>query len=158
MKKALSAAALAATLFATAGTGAANSVQRTVDNCMNAHAVLMVGSDGDHARYWQAIYRVVRSPIKWWHVVGEYTPMVSQSCSIRQYDTRFYQGGTAYVAHCGHGLTCNDLAEEVLKNYPEVGSPRVYCGEVPYLLVNPQSPYVDMEPLVRDLPGSRLPP
>ncbi len=106
---------------------------------MNAHAILMASTDGDHARYWEAISGVVKTPIGRWVVVSDYEPGVAQKVSFRQYDTKFHQGGTAYVAHCGAGFTCNALAEQVLKNFPAVGSPGVYCGEVPHILDNPQS-------------------
>ena len=96
-------------------------------------------ADGDHARYWEAISGVVTKPVGRWVVVDNYEPGVAQKVSFRQYDTKFHEGGTAYVAHCGAGFTCNALAEEVLKNYPDVGSPGVYCGEVPHILDNPQA-------------------
>lgn len=118
---------------------AANTVQKTADNCANAHAILMASTDGDHARYWEAISGVVKTPIGKWVVVDAYEPGVAQKVSFRQYDTKFHEGGTAYVAHCGAGFTCNELAEAVLKHYPDVGSPGVYCGEVPHILDNPQS-------------------
>jgi hypothetical protein len=148
-KKLIGVAVLLAAALAPTRSGAQNAVQKTADTCANAHAVLLVGADGNHARYWEAIYNVAKNPLKWWRIVDDYTPMVSMVFSFRQYDTRFFQGGTAYVAHCGSGATCNELAEEVLKHYPDSGSPRVYCGEVPYLLENPQSPGVTFEPLER---------
>lgn len=119
--------------------GAANTVHKTADSCSNAHAILMASTDGDHARYWEAIAGVVKNPNRRWHVVDSYEPGVAQKVSFRQFDTRFHEGGTAYVAQCGAGFTCNALAEDVLKNYPDVGSPGVYCGEVPHILDNPQA-------------------
>jgi hypothetical protein len=65
--------------------------------------------------------------------------MVAQKVSFRQYDVQFTTGATAYVGHCGYGGTCNKLAETILKNYPDAGSPWVFCGAVPYLLQNPSS-------------------
>ena len=54
--------------------------------------------------------------------------------------TRNSEGGTAYVAHCGHGATCNELAREVLKAYPELGNPVVYCTNEPPQSDNPAVP------------------
>ncbi len=152
-------ALVAMSLCSPSRTGAANTVEKTADNCMNAHAVLMVGGDGDHARYWEAIGRVVRNPLHWYRVLDEYVPMQAQTFSLRQYDLRFSQGGTAYVAHCGAGFTCNKLAEEVLKSYPDAGSPRVYCGQVPHVLDNPQAPPVSIDPPANavPIPGSMAP-
>jgi hypothetical protein len=135
---------LAVGISSTNRSGAANAVQKTADNCVSAHAVLMVSADGDHNRYWEAIARVIRSPLHWWRVVDEPEPMVAQTFSLRQYDLRFDEG-TAYVAHCGAGFTCNKLAEEVLKSFPDSGSPKVYCGPIPHVLDNPQSPTVNIE-------------
>jgi hypothetical protein len=131
--------ALAATVGAVAHTSAANTVHKTADTCRNAHAILMASADGNHARYWEAIGGTVKAPIGKWKVVDTYEPGIAQKVSFRQYDTKFHQGGTAYVAHCGHGGTCNEIAEEILKHYPEAGSPGVYCGEIPHILDNPQS-------------------
>ena len=139
MKKLLGILALSGVVFAVTDGGAANSVQRTADNCMNAHAILMASESGNHATYWEAIQGVVNSRRGSWTVVSDYEPGVAQKISFRQYDTKFKEGGTAYVAHCGEGATCNQLAEVVLKRYPESGSPSVWCGEVPHILDNPQS-------------------
>jgi hypothetical protein len=139
MKKVLSILALSGVVFAVTDGGAANSVQKTADNCVNAHAILMASSSGNHGTYWEAIQGVIASRRGSWTVVSDYEPGVAQKISFRQYDTKFTTGGTAYVAHCGEGATCNLLAEAVLKRYPESGSPSVWCGEVPHILDNPQS-------------------
>lgn len=106
---------------------------------MNAHAILMASMDGNHDRYWQAIESAVKSQPGRFFPVSDYEPGVAQKVSFRQYDTRFQEGGTAYVGHCGSGATCNDLADYILKAYPEVGSPSVHCGEIPHILENPTS-------------------
>jgi hypothetical protein len=119
--------------------GAANTVHKTSEICMNAHAILAASMDSDHSRFWEAIGRTAKSPPYEYLVVSDYEPGIAKKVSFRQYDLRFHQGGTAYVAHCGHGGTCNKLAEAFLQNYPEAGSPGVYCGEVPHILDNPQA-------------------
>ena len=131
--------ALAVAVTAVADGGAANTVHKTADNCMHAHAILAASLDSDHARIWEAIERTAKNPPHEYQVVGEYEPMVAMKVSFRQYDLRFHSGAAAYVAHCGHGGTCNKLAEAFLQNYPESGSPGVYCGEVPHILDNPQA-------------------
>jgi len=140
MKKCLGLVAVVAAMGTVSHGRAANTVQKTADNCQNAHAVLMAGADGAHSRYWEAIKGVITSSNGVFQLVSDDERGVSQKVSLRQYDTRFTQGGTAYVAHCGHGGTCNELAEAVLKHYPESGSPSVWCGEVPHILDNPQAP------------------
>jgi hypothetical protein len=119
-------------------TTAAGKVTRTADKCVNAHAILMASNTGNHARFWEAIYSVTKTR-PYWEILSDYQPGVSQKMSFRQYDAKFAQGVTAYVAHCGHGATCNELAEQLLKQYPEIQNPVVYCGEVPHILDNPTS-------------------
>ena len=130
--------ALAAVMAATQRSEAGGKVTPAPDNCMNAHAVLAASKGGDSAAIWQAIEGVVRTHPHWTKV-AEYEPMVSQKVSFRQYSVKWGEGITAYVAHCGHGRTCNEVADAVLKAYPDIGSPVVYCGQVPYFLDNPSS-------------------
>ncbi len=141
--KNISSLVLAGAVFVAIGTAgeettAAGGVTRAPDNCSNAHAVLMSSASGDHARHWAAIGGVMRAHPHW-QVVPEYEPGVSQKASFRQYDAKFAQGVTAYVASCGHSATCNAIAEAVLKAYPAIPSPAVYCGEIPHVLDNPVS-------------------
>lgn len=126
-------------LLATGETQAANSVQKTADTCMNAHAILAASASGNNDVIWDAIGRAVKAQPYKWKVVADYEPMIAQKVSFRQYETRFVEGGSAFVAHCGHGGTCNELADWILKNYPDLGSPAVYCGDVPHILDNPTS-------------------
>ncbi len=137
----LGAAAMACTMVD--NTTAAGSVTTTKDDCMTAWAILMashptVHGAFPHTEYKEAILNVVK-----WHPhwrVGEYLPGESQKFDLQTFDTRFHEGGTAYVAHCGHGATCNELARVILKAYPELGSPTVHCTiDPPHILDNPQS-------------------
>lgn len=121
--------------------GAAGNVSATADNCARAHAVLMVSHPRVHGAfphpdYGEAIKRVVDWN-KHWTVLPEMEPMVSQKLALKMWDFRNGEG-TAYVAHCGHGATCNEVARTVLKAYPELGSPMVTCGEIPSFLDNPR--------------------
>jgi hypothetical protein len=133
---------LAATL--SSGLGAAGSVTTTADNCASAWAILLTSHPSihgsfPHTDYKDAITGVVNNNRYW--TVGEYERIIAQKFTLETYDTKFHEGGTAYVAHCGSGATCNALASEVLKAYPDLGSPVVYCHyEAPHILDNP-SPF-----------------
>ena len=135
--------ALAVSCMLTDNTSAAGSVTTTKDDCMTAWAILMSSHPTVHAAFPHSDYKEsILGVVKWrphWKV-GEYVAGASQSFDLQTFDTRFHEGGTAYVAHCGHGATCNELAREVLKAYPELGSPVVYCTlEPPHILENPAS-------------------
>lgn len=120
---------------------AAGSVTATKDDCASAWAILMashpdVHGGFPHVEHKEAILGVVRNRRHW--TPDGYERLVSQKFDLQTFDTRFHEGGTAYVAHCGHGATCNELSREVLKAYPELGSPVVYCTiEPPHILENP---------------------
>lgn len=139
----VAACAAAATITVTDRIDAANSVQPTKDDCVTAWAILMasdpkVHAAFPHADYKEAIGNVVKANPHW--TAGAYEAGVSQKFDLQTFDTRYHEGGTAYVAHCGHGATCNALAAAVLKTFPEAGSPVVYCMvEPPTVLDNPQS-------------------
>jgi hypothetical protein len=131
-------------------TTAAGSVTTTKDDCLTAWAILMsshptVHAAFPHTEYKEAILNVVKWNPHWNSEIGPnpgagYFAGVSQKFDLQTFDTRFHEGGTAYVAHCGHGATCNELARTVLKAYPELGSPVVYCTiEPPPILENPQA-------------------
>ncbi len=139
----IAAASAMAVTFSTGSIDAAGSVKTTKDDCMTAWATLMashptVHSAFPHAEYKEAILNVIKWHPHW--TVGSYEAGVSQRFELSTFDTRFHEGGTAYVAHCGHGATCNELARAILKTYPELGSPQVDCTiEPPHVLENPQS-------------------
>jgi hypothetical protein len=56
---------------------------------------------------------------------------VTQKVAFSQYRVRGHEHGYAYVAHCGAGSTCNEIATTLFKNYHGIGTPRVYCGGTP---------------------------
>ncbi len=125
-------------MIVTAGhSDAGHTVHEAAPSCARAHAILMASTSGNHSLHWEAIGRVAKSSIHAWQIVDEPEPMVAQKIAFKQWDTKFHDGGTAYVAHCGAGVTCNDFAKEILKLYPNVGDIGVYCGEVPHILDNP---------------------
>jgi hypothetical protein len=139
----LAASAAAATFTVTDRIDAANAVTPTKDDCATAWAILMssdpkLSTAWPNADYKEAIGHVVAANPHW--TAGAYEAGVSQKFDLQTFSTRYHEGGTSYVAHCGHGATCNALAAAVLKTYPEAGSPVVYCMvEPPTVLDNPQS-------------------
>ncbi len=134
-------AACALGLTSSDASTAASSVTTTKDDCMTAWATLMashpmVHGAFPHVDYKETINAVVRNHPHW--TTGSYEPGISQKFELLTFDTRFHEGGTAYVAHCGHGATCNELARAVLKQYPELGSPVVHCtNDPPHIYDNP---------------------
>jgi hypothetical protein len=139
---AAAACVMAVGLTASDASDAAGSVTTTKDDCMNAWATLMASHPSihgafPHTDYKEAITNVIKNHPHW--TLGGYEPGISQKFELVTFDTRFHEGGTAYVAHCGHGATCNALAEAVYKAYPSAGSPVVFCTvEPPHILDNPQ--------------------
>jgi len=108
-------------------------VTPTKPDCISAWALLAPGSaSGKEA---------VQSVVRWhrhWDASG-YEPFRSQKFSLQVFDV-VTSNRNVTVAHCGHGATCNALADAVLKAYPNVGQPVVYCtAEPPPLLANPQT-------------------
>src|SRR5690606_8986582 len=86
-------------------------VKEGPEACMNAHAVIVASTSGKHDYIWGEIAKVVKRRPQQWQVVDDYEPGVSQRVSFRQYDLEHREGGNAYVAHCGHGGTCNALVK-----------------------------------------------
>jgi hypothetical protein len=114
--------------------------KETRDDCANAHAVLVASASGKHDFIWGEIGKTVRSRPQAFQVVEDYEPGVVQRVSFRQYDLKYVEGGTAYVAHCGHGGTCNTLAKAFVEAHPDWYAAEVFCGQVPEALINPQRP------------------
>jgi len=128
------AACAAATTFTVATPSTAGgSVTTAKDDCVTAWAILAPGDAASR----EAVQGVVRWHPHWKSDV--YERGHSQSFQLQVFDLTFAKGGSATVAHCGHGATCNELAREVLKAYPNIGNPVVYCTmEAPHILENPQ--------------------
>ena len=123
--------------------GSAGSVTTTKDDCASAWAIIMASHPSVHGGFQHVEYKEAILGVVKWHphwTVGPYERIRSQHFELQTFDTRFHEGGTAYVAHCGHGATCNELSREVLKAYPEIPTPVVYCTvEPPHILENPAS-------------------
>jgi hypothetical protein len=113
-------------------------VKEGPETCSNAHLVLVASKSGKHDYIWGEIGKVVRSGNGKWIVVDDYEPGVVQKVSFRQYEVKGQDGAHAYVAHCGHGGTCNSLAHAFFEEHDDWYSPEVFCGLVPSVLENPQ--------------------
>jgi hypothetical protein len=136
VKHTLGIALLAATLTS-AVVVHAFAVKPGPEGCRNAHAVLVASSTGQHDVVWRAVGEVVKEGHGRWQVVDDYEPGVAMRVSFRQYDVG--EGASAYVAHCGHGGTCNELAKAFFAKHDDWYSPEVFCGSVPDRLSNPRS-------------------
>ena len=173
MKKLLLPLIVLVALLATADTHLeAAEFKKAADECSHAHAILgwsdfrqgKEESDEDFAD------RVKRPWVKmgWivgrlnWHcptaqicksrekgkeklkMVDSYEPGIVGQAEFKEYRVKGHDNGKAYVAHCGHGGTCNMLAARLHNNYKGIGKPRVYCGEnaIPKMLHSPIKPNI----------------
>ncbi len=118
--------------------GASFEVKEGDESCNNAHLVLVASTSGKHAYIWGEVSKVVRAGHGKWLIVDDYEPGVVKKVSFRQYDVQHREGASAYVAHCGHGGTCNSLARAFFAEHDDWYSPEVFCGAVPSILENPQ--------------------
>ena len=137
-KIALSLVGAAFIVAVTPAEGADFKLTEANETCANAHALLVASKSGKHDYIWRRIAHVVRKKPYTYRVVDDYEPGVMYKVSFKQYDTKYVQGGSAYVAHCGHGGTCNSLARAFFDEHPKWGSVTVYCGLVPHVLDNGQ--------------------
>ncbi|MBK6519974.1 MAG: hypothetical protein IPG04_39045 [Polyangiaceae bacterium] len=109
--------------------------------CMTATAILIPSDGADEPARVEMIRKVLAKNNKW-SVVGE--PPVNRvgEVAVVRYDVRHtYKGGptVAYTVACGHGGTCNDVANEFRKEHPTLSpAPAVQCGDVSNVLINPQ--------------------
>ncbi|MCA9625281.1 MAG: hypothetical protein KC731_39940 [Myxococcales bacterium] len=95
-------------------------VTRAQDDCVTAWAVLAPGTDlGKNA------VQGAMSKHKEWSASG-YERGVAQKFELMIFDI-IGSEDTALVAHCGAGVTCNELAEEVHKSNPNLSNPVVVC-------------------------------
>ena len=122
-----------------APTDAAGQVTTAADNCTDAWAILFphhpsVHGGFPHPDFMEAAKGVVERR-QYWNSSG-YEAGHSQKFSLCTADLAFVQGGSAVVAHCGHGATCNEVARAVLAAYPDVGNPVVFCT-LPSVISNP---------------------
>ncbi len=67
---------------------------------------------------------------------------VAQQVSFRQYHVKDKDGASGYVAQCGAGLTCNEVALVFHRIYQGIGTPQVQCGPLPAALIDPFKPEI----------------
>ncbi len=121
---------------------AGGAVTETNPACLEAHAILAGSASTESSRYWTAIGDVVHKNQRF-RVVAEPERGVVDRVAFKQWRPRYPQKGgpeALYVAHCGHGGTCNDLAKAVSEGIPTATpAPIVFCGDVSNVLVEGQS-------------------
>jgi hypothetical protein len=117
---------------------AGGTVQETNPACLEAHAILAGSAESESSRYWAAIGDVVHKNQRF-RVVAEPERGVVDRLAFKQWRPRYPQKGgpeTLYVAHCGHGGTCNDFAKAVAEGIPTATpAPIVFCGDLSNVLV-----------------------
>lgn len=120
--------------ISTTGTSAvgAGSVSATKDDCADAWAILFSTNDKSGNKK-EMVKRVVAGRGYW--RVGDFERGRSQHFELLTANVKDEAGLEAHIAHCGHGATCNELSREILRNYPDIGSPVVFCQpELPIIL------------------------
>lgn len=121
----------------------AQSAKLTVPNCVNATAILGGSTAGGNEEHFQKIIAHLKKEDRRWEVVAEAERMVTKKISLKRWSVRNpKQGGpdTVLTAQCGHGGTCNLVAQEVLRLFPQMSpGPEVHCGDTSNILENPTS-------------------
>ena len=79
-------------------------------------------------------------------MVDSYEAGVYGQAEFKEYRVKGHDNAKAYVAHCGHGGTCNMIAERFYNLYKGIGVPQVICGEnaMPPVAVNPAKPTIPL--------------
>ena len=143
----------------------AQEFKQAPDSCRHAHAILGWSdfkkgpdeSDEDFEerkkRPWFKVGWVV-GRLNWGRSEGnEQLRMVSKyeagkvgQVEFKEYKVKGHDNGKAYVAHCGHGGTCNMVAARLFRIYKGIGKPTVYCGEtaIPRMLESPSAPEIPL--------------
>ncbi len=137
------AAALSVAAVAFAGLASAEGAGVTEANptCSSATALLLTGDGNAEAERWALIRKLVAAEPKW-RVVGEAPVNRVDEVAFTRFDVRHtYRGGptAAYTVQCGHGGTCNEVAQAFRKEHPSLSpAPVVICGDPSHVLVNPR--------------------
>ncbi len=134
------AAVLVAAVAGDSQAQAGGRIKKTVEQCSNAYAILG-WAPGPDDKVWEKMGWVMYTRPHW-KIAEQHERGVVQQASFRQYGVKGAPGAVAFVAHCGHGGTCNAIAESFFKWYGRVGVPAVYCGPLPRLLENPSTPTI----------------
>lgn len=133
-------AVLASLLMVTGPLHGDGPVKTTVDHCSNAYAILGWSEQAD-SKVWEKMGWAMHTHPHL-EITSDLQKGVVQKATFRQYGVRGYDGAVAYVMHCGHGGTCNDIATRYFRWYKRHGIPAVYCGPLPGILENPTTPSI----------------
>jgi hypothetical protein len=138
--------ATAPLVLATLALGASASAQgggvtEANPTCSSATAVLLTGDGNDEAARWSMIRKAIGTLPKL-KLVGEAPRDRIEEVALVRFDVRHtYAGGptAAYTVQCGHGGTCNEVAQAFRKEFPAMTpAPVVLCGDVGHVLTNPR--------------------
>ncbi|MEM9696833.1 MAG: hypothetical protein AAGA56_30130 [Myxococcota bacterium] len=80
-------------------------------------------------------------------MVDRYQEGKVQQAEFKEYKVKGNDNAKAYVAHCGHGGTCNMIAARFLNLYKGIGVPRVYCvarNNLPKVLASASKPTIPL--------------
>ncbi len=146
--------ALVCALVTSSVVDAAPAIEKAPDNCSHAMAIFgwsdfKKGKDEKDEEFearvkrpWKKMGWVV-GRLNWGRKPGheavvmadEYEPGSYNSVAFKEYHVGDNDNAKAYVAHCGYGGTCNQLAQRLFRIYKGIGVPKVYCTrEVPKML------------------------
>ncbi len=109
--------------------------------CGHATAILLVGDGQSGDQRWDMIRKVVATKREWTVSDTAQASTVGSVALVGYTIKHTYKGGptVAYTVECGHGGTCNDVANEFAKTYPQqTPAPAVFC-DVSNILENPTS-------------------
>lgn len=132
---------LCASLLALAASAyAAEGVKEANPTCRTATAILLTGDGSDEEARVQKIRDVLRKSSEWKQVDAVPENRVGDVAIVRFDIKNTYKGGptVAYTVQCGHGGTCNDVANAFRTENPTISpAPVVQCGDVSVVLSNP---------------------
>ena len=137
-------AALALLVAHARGADAAAAVLTKKENCTNAYAVLgwsTFTTEEQHKLPWSKIGWILGRRT-WLTQVETIEPGVVRQLAFFDYRVKGNPKAHAYVAQCGHGGTCNEVADVFSRIYHGIGVAQVECGALPGILVEPSRPEI----------------
>lgn len=115
-------------------------IKTTVPHCSNAYAILGWSERADEKVWDKVGWTMYTRPHL--EITSDVQKGVVQKATFRQYGVRGHDTAVAYVVHCGHGGTCNQIAEAYFRRYKRHGIPAVYCGPLPGILETASTPSI----------------
>jgi hypothetical protein len=130
-------------------------VKTTNPSCKSAFAILgwsmfdkraAEAKEKEEKDYWEEKKKQPWKKIGW--ILGrrkylkQVEPGVVYTVSFKQYKVKGQDGASAYVAHCGFGGTCNEIASVFYRGYKGIGVPKVECAALPSVLVDGVKPEI----------------